>query len=320
MKAFPMLILILLSQSFSSEFPVIVGEKVAKFIDSHKSNTTTAFRSGLLNKAMKTKAFSGSSIEGSVTVDCGYDIDNQVSTWRNGDLEEYSIKNSDQSDKWLSILRKRLAGRNFEVSFDSIKNEFHILPVAAAQGPLTQHLPVQQLLNIANDEFEKILPFFKKHAEYDFYAAAKKNDTLDNITACYRRIFKHGVVKSNASSVNIQIDAAGNLMQILFSWPSFVKIDSRETLSTVKISDDVISLLKPELERYDGLEKDGSSIPLIKAEINGITFGWYLADIDGMNKLTPCYTFSTNLYYGDGEKTDPIISIPIYKKYYPDQK
>jgi hypothetical protein len=318
MKTFMLIILILLSQSFSNDFSVIVSPKVTNFIEGHSNNSLSTFRSGLLNKDDQSIAFSESSIENSIIIDSGYNVESVIDMWRKGNHCEYSLISNEKAVKLLKILNKRLAHKSCEVTYDSIRNEYRIK--TANKNLSTIRLDKQALIKVAESEFEKYLPFFKKHAEYDFYMITNKNDTLESVVVCYRRVFNHGIVRSNASSVNIQIDAYGNLMQIFFTWPSFDKINGDMTSNSVKITDNLIDILNSELKQYTEIENDGSMSNLEKAEINGITFGWFLADINDVKKLTPCYTFSTNLYYNDGEKIGQIISIPILKKYYPDQK
>lgn len=320
MKAIFLIVIIFNALLFGENYNVDIGSNLSLFLTNHKNGSIKTFRSGLDDKSLQKKTFYERTSEHSMLIDSGYSVDDIVGKWKSGNINEYIIQNNDMSKEWFSILTERQKkGCIINVSFNSTQGEYLIK--ITADKFLSQPLSVQQLLSIADTKLEEYLPFFKKHTEYDYYVAFRKNDTLDGITACYRRIFNHGIVRSNASVVNIQLDAAGNLIRISFNWPSFAPIKYNEVPKSIKITDDLIGLLKSEVDRnYQQISDNGIIRSLINLEITGITFGWFKTILDNVDVITPCYTFSTNLYYNNGEKVGQIISIPILKKYYPDEK
>lgn len=320
MKAIFLIIIIFNVLVFGENYTVDTGSNPSQFLINHKNGSIKTFRSGLDDKTLQKKTFCERTSERSMLIDSGYSVDDIVGKWKAGNVNEYIIQNNDMSNEWFSILKGRQKkGCIIDVSFNSTQGEY--LVKLTGDKLLSQPLSVLQLLSIADTKLEEYLPFFKKHTEYDYYVAFRKNDTLDGITACYRRIFNHGIVKSNASAVNVQLDAAGNLIRILFNWPSFVPIKNNEVPNSIKITDDLIGLLKAEIDQnYEQISDNGIIHSLTNLEITGITFGWFKTILDNVDVITPCYTFSTNLYYNNGEKISQIISIPILKKYYPDKK
>jgi hypothetical protein len=299
----------------SGDFPVIVSENISSFFDKHRSNGTNAFRSGLVKGNMKMDVFSRVIREDGETIDDGYDVDDQNRIWRNGNTEEYSIRSDDPKSRFQSLLKKKLAADKFTIYCDTILKEYTISPLS--KGIRSRQFPETVLLAIADSLFQQTLPFLKGHTEFDIYSKILKNDVLDEIIVHYRRIFKHGIVRYNPSWVDIGMDASGNLTRMVVKWPTFEKIKNNEVNEPVKMNDDLKGIIVSQLDLVRVTDTAGESLAILKAEISGVSFGWFPSDAADQKVLTPCYSFSTHIWLSNGKREDHVIDIPVLKKYYP---
>lgn len=297
---------------FSQNYSIEVFSIVNDFIAKHSNKQTMVFRSGLLSDESTANRFTPGNANEQIFIEAGFDIAEQNKVWENGNYEEYLIDYSNVEHVIKKYLKKKSS--NLYVTFDTLSKEYRIVPKEKTN--FLQSLGNKELLSVADSIFNTIFPSIKQLCEFDVYSLSYQNNSVYDMTVRYRRIFKHGIVRYNASSVNVQIDSAGNLIEIFIVWPKFTKISTATENKTVKLSNNVISLLVSEINNGESNDENVTN-SLTKAEILGVSFGWFPSDIDGLAKLTPCYSFSTRLSFNDQQKIVKIFDIPVLTKYYP---
>jgi hypothetical protein len=307
-----------LAKQTSLDSIFVMRNVVQDFANRHRNNSTTVFRSGLLDNDTIVKRFSDPAFGDAAFNDSGYDLKSQNQKWHEGNCEEYMI---DYSKDQNIVSGFAVRHPNLQIIFDTLTKEYRITPKTVTTKSV--RLTVQQLLTTVDSMFQSLCPSLKKHCEYDTYSILNKNDTMYNIIVRYRRIFKSGIVRNNASSVNIQADFAGNIVTTFIVWPKFVKVSGlQDTSLAVKLDVGVIGSVMAILQSVNtnlqtqfvqGLTKT----KLAHGEISGVSLGWFNSNVDPIREiLTPCYSFSTNVTYSDSSLGQKTIDVPVLKKYY----
>ena len=122
------------------------------------------------------------------------------------------------------------------------------------------------------------------------------------------------------SKVEMILDASGTLQSIAIKWPTFKKANNTPSSTTVMIYEGLNAAIKEVINHHSIAQKFGGNDTMhaTNAEITGMAFGWFPAEMaDGSILLTPSYSYMANIKFHNNVELNPIIDIPILKKYWP---
>ena len=310
---------------FAGNVVTKIDPKINKFIAGYDKGI---YRSSLINSTAD-RWWQGSN----GTITSGFPVQNEdaehqfntYKKWVDASDNEYTIVEV-PSTELIKQLQKAI-GQTGTVLYDSLAHQY-LINFNYDEGKFTDNLRTGTynliteggLVASSRTRCRTILAFFRGRIEEDDANIYRFTDVAGNIRTSgtdvtYRRIFRHGIVPSDASHIIVSFDGSGTLKSIAIKWPAFIKINGLGPEPAIDFKTALINGVQS-FSEMDTTLADGHPYVCKEADISGMACSWQTLKHDDRLVLSPCFRFQATMRIANGDSTVIQNTIPRLKKYY----
>jgi hypothetical protein len=310
------------AQSGEAGLTVRVHDRVSAFAARAPRNTAGSHRSGLADA--ESGRLTGAAGEPEFSRLIGEESCPERVHARTADSmvggEEWEIRYAESHPLLQHFMEKRLPKTSYTVNYDEYFHEYKIVPTARNTGDTRRALSLDELRKESDRVLRRLVPFLEDKVEYDNHRVTyEEGKKVESALFIYRRLFRGGIVDLSVSSLEVVLDGEGNLQSINLKWPTFRRAGAAAASLTVGPEEATRAAVQDVVRRFTLVRAWGrkDEMRAKSAELSGMAFGWAEVETgDGVALLTPSYTYSTRIKYSDDVELNPVIDIPLLRKYW----
>jgi hypothetical protein len=235
--------------------------------------------------------------------------------WRSPYMTEFEVSPGDGAEvKALLQADLKSAGlERFNFRASEAVAEFSTPADSSDLFPSTApSLSESELVKLAEKHAKRHLKPFKGRIEFDNTEFSYMNGKVVNARLRYRRIFKNAIVLKDMSYIYVNVDRRGALKGVKVKWPKFKGIAGFEPALALS---SIMDRAKVEVANLGEARRGTSVLKPKSASLKGMSAAWIPIVEGGKTRITPCYSFSTEVVFDSGDLDQTFVEVPMLEKY-----
>jgi hypothetical protein len=161
------------------------------------------------------------------------------------------------------------------------------------------------------------LPALQDKVDYFNDSKSFVNDRLESVTLRFQRLFRGGMVRKNASYLDVTLTPQGDITEIEIRWPRFERTGSpSNTLPFEQILRHVREEYACSPALQDPENRAATRVPR-RAHVKGAAFAWFpLSNEHDQEIISPCLSFMGEVTMEDDVAVPRYVDAPLLAKYF----
>ncbi|MDB5102622.1 MAG: hypothetical protein JWP91_311 [Fibrobacteres bacterium] len=151
--------------------------------------------------------------------------------------------------------------------------------------------------------------------EFDNHEITYVNGCQSTLDLRYRRIFRGGLVRGNASFVYLRMNHDGKIIKVRAKWPVFKANPAVSALYSGRAKrslDEVVSEARSYVENIPDISNSTAQRRPVKGSLDGLALAWILDTQNGKILITPGFSFISKVEYEGGVVFNPYQDVSLF--------